>query len=48
MTHSFSFFAESYETERLKTLSVWSEFRDDELGFRPAPLARTPLELVYR
>ncbi len=44
MTHLFSFFAESYETERLKTLSVWSEFRDDELGFRPAPLARTPLE----
>ncbi len=44
MPHPFSFFADSYETERLKTLSVWAEFRDDELGFRPAPLARTPLE----
>ncbi|MSR03549.1 MAG: damage-inducible protein DinB [Gemmatimonadetes bacterium] len=44
MTHPFSLFAESYETERLKTLSVWAEFRDDELAFRPAPLARTPHE----
>jgi len=44
VTHPFSFFADSYETERIKTLSVWAEFRDDELGFRPAPLARTPLE----
>ena len=44
MPHPFSFFAESYETERLKTLSVWAEFRDEELGFRPVPLARTPLE----
>lgn len=44
MPHPFSFFADSYETERLKTLSVWSEFQDDELGFRPAQLGRTPLE----
>lgn len=34
----------AYDSERLKTLSVWSAFGDDELGFRPARLARTPLE----
>lgn len=26
---------ETYETERVKVLSVWSEFRDDDLPFRP-------------
>ncbi len=39
-----SFFVASYETERLKTLSVWSCFADTDLHFRPAPRARTPLE----
>ncbi|MEO8449583.1 MAG: DinB family protein [Gemmatimonadota bacterium] len=34
----------AYDSERLKTLSVWSEFGDDDLRFRPAPMARTPLE----
>ena len=43
-THRYAFLLDTYGTERLKTLSVWSLFRDDELGFRPAPLARTPLE----
>jgi len=42
--HCFSFLLDSYETERLKTLSVWSQFEDGEMGFRPAPLARTPHE----
>jgi len=37
-------FADSYATERLKTLAVWSAFRDDDLRFRCAPRARTPLE----
>ena len=40
----WQFFAESYDTERLKTLSVWSEFREDDLRFRCAERARTPLE----
>jgi uncharacterized damage-inducible protein DinB len=31
----YDFLVESYETERLKVLSVWSEFRDDDLGARP-------------
>ncbi|MGE3616421.1 MAG: DinB family protein [Gemmatimonadales bacterium] len=43
-THVFRFFADAYDTERLKTLSVWSAFSDADLGFRPAPAIRTPLE----
>lgn len=38
------FFGSAYETERLKTLSVWSCFADEDLRFRPAPRARSPLE----
>jgi hypothetical protein len=26
----------SYATERIKVVSVWSEFRDDDLGMRPS------------
>lgn len=40
----FEFLTETYATERLKTLSVWSQFRDDDLTLRPEPKARTPLE----
>lgn len=40
----FEFLADTYETERLKTLSVWSQFRDDDLALRPEPRARTPRE----
>jgi uncharacterized damage-inducible protein DinB len=40
----YEFLADTYETERLKTLSVWSQFRDDNLSLRPEPRARTPLE----
>jgi len=40
----WSFFADTYATERLKTLSVWSAFRDEDLRFRCAERARTPLE----
>jgi uncharacterized damage-inducible protein DinB len=39
-----SFLLETYDTERLKTLSVWSCFSAQDLTFRPAPRARTPLE----
>lgn len=31
----YDFLIESYETERVKVLSVWSEFRDDDLPVRP-------------
>jgi uncharacterized damage-inducible protein DinB len=33
----YSFLVETYETERLKVLSVWSMFRDEDLGVRPHP-----------
>jgi uncharacterized damage-inducible protein DinB len=41
---AFEFLTDTYATERLKTLSVWSQFRDDDLTLRPEPRARTPLE----
>lgn len=31
----YDFLVDSYETERIKVLSVWSEFRDDDLTVRP-------------
>ena len=31
----YEFLVDSYETERLKVLSVWSEFRDADLSARP-------------
>jgi uncharacterized damage-inducible protein DinB len=40
----FAFLLDTYATERIKTLSVWSLFGDADLDFRPAPLSRTPKE----
>ena len=43
----YSFLVETYESERLKTLNVWSTFLDDEFDIRPHPLLdrdRTPHE----
>src|SRR5215471_666210 len=40
----YDFLVETYGTERLKTLSVWSQVPDEQMGFRPEPRARTPLE----
>jgi uncharacterized damage-inducible protein DinB len=31
----YDFLVDTYATERLKILSAWSEFKDDELGIRP-------------
>lgn len=31
----YEFLVETYETERVKVLSVWSEFRDEDLSVRP-------------
>jgi len=33
----YDFLIETYATERIKVISVWSEFRDDELTRRPHP-----------
>jgi uncharacterized damage-inducible protein DinB len=41
---AYDFLLDTYETERIKTLSVWSQFRDADMGYRPAPLSRTPHE----
>ncbi len=40
----YDFLVESYRTERLKTLSVWSQVPDSRMGFRPERRARTPHE----
>jgi uncharacterized damage-inducible protein DinB len=31
----YDFLVDTYETERIKVVSVWSEFRDEDLPFRP-------------
>lgn len=33
----YEFLVDTYATERVKVLSVWSEFRDDDLPVRPSP-----------
>jgi uncharacterized damage-inducible protein DinB len=33
----YDFLVDTYETERVKVLSVWSEFRDEDLPTRPRP-----------
>jgi hypothetical protein len=35
----YTFLLDTYATERLKTLSVWSQFDEKDLGFWPEPLA---------
>ena len=43
----YDFLIDSYDSERLKVLSVWSEFRDDDLHVRPKqddPRGRSVLE----
>src|SRR5205814_5277984 len=35
MLMRYDFLVESYATERIKVLSVWSEFRDEDLRVRP-------------
>ena len=37
MATHYQFLTQTYETERLKTLSVWSMFEDTDLEFRPNP-----------
>lgn len=40
----YDFLVETYRTETIKTLSVWSQFGDSDLEYRPEPRARTPHE----
>ena len=37
---TYDFLADIYATERIKVLSVWSEFRDEDLPVRPHPSDR--------
>ena len=34
----YKFLVDTYDSERLKTLNVWSMFADDDLTVRPHPL----------
>jgi hypothetical protein len=46
-TMEYDFLIHTYDTERLKTLNVWSMFKDEDLLIRPSPLSkrdRNPLE----
>ena len=36
----YTYLTETYDSERIKTLSVWSMFRDDDIFLRPHPLDR--------
>jgi uncharacterized damage-inducible protein DinB len=40
----YDFLVETYRTERLKTLGVWSQIPGPRLDWRPEPRARSPLE----
>jgi uncharacterized damage-inducible protein DinB len=40
----YEFLVETYRTERLKTLGVWSQIPDARMRFRPEKRARSPLE----
>jgi hypothetical protein len=43
----YAMLVETYATERVKVVSVWSEFRDEDLGVRPRdgdPRGRSVLE----
>jgi uncharacterized damage-inducible protein DinB len=40
----YSFLLETYETEIMKTLTIWAAFPEDKMEFRPAAKSRTVLE----
>ena len=44
MRGRYDFLVETYRTERIKTLSVWSQVPDARLDWRPEPRARSPHE----
>ena len=40
----YAFLVDTYRTERLKIVDVWSQVPDERMRFRPEPRARSPLE----
>lgn len=45
-TNAYAFLLDTYETEVLKTLAIWSAFADDAMKFSPASKSRTVLEQI--
>ena len=43
---AYKFLIDSYETETLKTLSIWSAFPDSAMEYRPHPRSRSVIELI--
>ena len=46
--NAYAFLLETYETEVLKALGIWSAFADDAMEFRPATKSRTVLEFDHQ
>lgn len=44
MAGTYDFLTETYETEILKIVTIWSQFPEDKSDFRPAPKSRTVME----
>ena len=44
MASRYDFLVETYRTERIKTLTVWSQVPDARMAVRPEPRARSPHE----
>lgn len=42
--NAYGFLLDTYETEILKTITIWSAFPDSSMDFRPAAKSRTVLE----
>ena len=41
---TYAFLLDTYETETLKTIGIWSAFPDSAMNFQPSPKSRTVLE----
>jgi len=42
--HPFSFLLDTYETELLKIITIWSAFPDSTMDYRPHPKSRSVIE----
>jgi uncharacterized damage-inducible protein DinB len=45
--NAYAFLVDTYETEVLKTLTIWSAFADDAMTFKPATKSRSVLEQLH-
>ena len=44
--NAYSFLLDTYESEVLKTLTIWSVFHDDSMTYSPATKSRTVMEQI--